>query len=161
MVTILLALGQVKEDLVALLDRTAVKGACRELGYRWRDRRLDPYTTLHPFLLQVLSPHFSPGISTAHNVSRNRGLSWGTLNTVSRYAAHKGRRSIVFGTRNALGLPSVLGRWSLGARGGSARRVEYLCAAQTAGALLVRTPVRTEAGVFLCEREAPPRRLSR
>ena len=53
MVTILPALGQVREDLVALWDRTAVERACRELGYRWRDRRLDPYTTLHLFILQV------------------------------------------------------------------------------------------------------------
>ena len=55
MVTILPALGQVREDLVTLLDRTAVEGACRELGYRWRDRQLDPYTTLHSFILQVLN----------------------------------------------------------------------------------------------------------
>ena len=55
MVTILPALGQVREDLVALLDRTAVEHACRSLGHRWRDRQLDPYTTLHSFILQVLN----------------------------------------------------------------------------------------------------------
>ncbi len=54
MVAILPALGQVKEDLVALLDRTAAEHACRELGHRWRDRQLDPFTTLHSFILQVL-----------------------------------------------------------------------------------------------------------
>ena len=42
MVTILPALGQVREDLVALLDRTAVEGACR--GGEDDDRR----TNLHP-----------------------------------------------------------------------------------------------------------------
>lgn len=54
MVTILPALGQVREDLVELLDRTAVEQICRELGYRWRDRQLDPFTTLHLFILQIL-----------------------------------------------------------------------------------------------------------
>ena len=54
MVTMLPALRQVREDLVELLDRTAVEQVCRELGYRWRDRQLDPYTTLHLFILQVL-----------------------------------------------------------------------------------------------------------
>jgi hypothetical protein len=54
MVTILPALRQVREDLAELSDRTAVEQACRELGYRWRDRQLDPYTTVHLFILQVL-----------------------------------------------------------------------------------------------------------
>lgn len=55
MVTILPALRQVREDLVKLLDRSAVERLCGEIGYRWRDRRLDPYTTLHLFILQVLN----------------------------------------------------------------------------------------------------------
>ena len=55
MVTILPALRQVREDLVALLDRKTVEQLCRELEYLWRDRQLDPYTTLHLFILQVLN----------------------------------------------------------------------------------------------------------
>jgi hypothetical protein len=55
MVTILPALRQVREDLAELLDRTTVKQVCRELEYIWRDRQLDPYTTLHLFILQVLN----------------------------------------------------------------------------------------------------------
>jgi hypothetical protein len=54
MVTILPVLRQVCEDLVSLLDRTAVERACHALGHRWRPRRLDPFTTLHVFILQVL-----------------------------------------------------------------------------------------------------------
>ena len=54
MVTILPAVRQVREDLVRLLDREAVERLCREIGHRWRDRSLDPYTTLHLFILQVL-----------------------------------------------------------------------------------------------------------
>ncbi len=54
MVTILPALRQVRKDLAELLSRTAVEQVCRRLGYRWLDRLLDPYTTLHLFVLQVL-----------------------------------------------------------------------------------------------------------
>ena len=54
MVTILPALRQVREDLAGLLERDVVEQACRELDYRWRDRELDPYSTLHLFILQVL-----------------------------------------------------------------------------------------------------------
>ncbi len=53
MVTILPALRQVREDLAGLLERTEVERVCRELGYAWRDRQLDPWTTLHLFVLQV------------------------------------------------------------------------------------------------------------
>jgi hypothetical protein len=55
MVTILPALRQVREDLAELLDRAAVKKICRELDYTWRERQLNPYTTLHLFILQVLN----------------------------------------------------------------------------------------------------------
>jgi len=55
MVTILPALRQVREDLAGLLERKEVERVCRELGYAWRDRRLDPYTTLHLFILQVVN----------------------------------------------------------------------------------------------------------
>jgi hypothetical protein len=55
MVTILPALRQVREDLVRILDRDTVEGVCKGLGYRWRDRQLDPWTTLHLFILQVLN----------------------------------------------------------------------------------------------------------
>ncbi len=55
MVTILPALGQVREDLVNLLERAAVERLCDEVGHRWRDRDLDPYTTLHMFILQVVN----------------------------------------------------------------------------------------------------------
>ena len=54
MVTILPALRQVREDLAGLLDRAAVEQLCRELEYLWRDRQLDPFTTLHLFIQQVL-----------------------------------------------------------------------------------------------------------
>lgn len=55
MVTILPALRQVREDLVQILNPPTIAELCRELGYRWRDRQLDPWTTLHLFILQVLN----------------------------------------------------------------------------------------------------------
>src|ERR1051325_564026 len=55
MVTILPALRQVREDLAELLDRATVNRVCRELEYSGRDRQLDPYTTLHLFILQVVN----------------------------------------------------------------------------------------------------------
>ncbi len=55
MVTILPALRQVREDLVRILDRDTVERLCGELRYRWRSRRLDPWTTLHLLILQVLN----------------------------------------------------------------------------------------------------------
>jgi hypothetical protein len=73
MVTILPALRQVREDLVQMLDRPTVERICREVGYRWRDGALDPYQTLHLFILQVLNqntamthlPHLSGEAFTA------------------------------------------------------------------------------------------------
>ncbi|MBU1694952.1 MAG: hypothetical protein KKC51_13440 [Verrucomicrobia bacterium] len=55
MVTILPALKRIRKDLVKLLDRAAVERICRELGYEWRARQLDPHTTLHLFILQVVN----------------------------------------------------------------------------------------------------------
>lgn len=55
MVTILPALRQVREDLVELLERDTVAKVCRELGYTWRERQLDPYVTLHLFILQIMN----------------------------------------------------------------------------------------------------------
>lgn len=54
MVTILPALRQVREDLIRILDRAAIEGLCREVGHRWRSGPLDPFNTLHLFILQVL-----------------------------------------------------------------------------------------------------------
>jgi hypothetical protein len=55
MVTILPALRQVREDLAGFLERKEVERICRELEYTWRERQLDPYTTLHLFILQIVN----------------------------------------------------------------------------------------------------------
>ena len=48
------ALGRVRKDLPNLLDEKALRELCRKDGLRWRERILDPVTTIHLFLLQVL-----------------------------------------------------------------------------------------------------------
>lgn len=101
MVTILPALRQVREDLVRILDRSTVERLCHELGHRWRDRHLDPYTTLHLFILQVLNqntamthlPHLSGERFTAAAYCQAR--------------RHPGRR----GCRPLEGTSRLAGRW--------------------------------------------------
>jgi len=52
--TITQALARVKEDLWRLLQPEAIIEVCRQCGHEWRERVLDPVTTIHLFLLQVL-----------------------------------------------------------------------------------------------------------
>ena len=47
-------LQRIKDDLRAFLPEPMIIAACREAGHRWRKRLLDPVTTLHLFILQVL-----------------------------------------------------------------------------------------------------------
>ena len=42
------------DDPLGVLGRGAVEAVCRELGHRWRERELDPATTVAPFVQQVL-----------------------------------------------------------------------------------------------------------
>jgi Transposase DDE domain len=51
MVTIL---GRLRQDLAADLSADAIKDACKEEKYSWRDRLLNPVTTVYLFILQVL-----------------------------------------------------------------------------------------------------------
>jgi DDE family transposase len=48
------ALGRIKRNPLSVVDRRTVERVCREVGYRWRDRELDPATTLALFVQQVL-----------------------------------------------------------------------------------------------------------
>lgn len=45
---------QIKRRFCQLLPRDAILDACRDAGHRWRNRRFDPVTTVHLFVLQVL-----------------------------------------------------------------------------------------------------------
>jgi hypothetical protein len=48
------ALGRVRKDLASLLDETALREPCRGEGMTWRERLLDPVTTIHLSLAQIL-----------------------------------------------------------------------------------------------------------
>lgn len=48
------ALRQIKSDVARALDASLITNICRELGHSWRERALDPVTTVQGFLLQVL-----------------------------------------------------------------------------------------------------------
>ena len=48
------ALRHIKAELAALLDAPTILALCREVGYQWRARLLDPVTTVHLFILQIL-----------------------------------------------------------------------------------------------------------
>jgi hypothetical protein len=51
MVTIL---GRLRQDLAVALSADAIQEACREETYSWRDRLLNPATTVYLFILQIL-----------------------------------------------------------------------------------------------------------
>lgn len=47
-------LARLRQDLAQILHPDSIRSACHEAGYRWRNRELDPVTTVLLFLLQVL-----------------------------------------------------------------------------------------------------------
>ena len=52
--TVTEALKHIQAELATLLDAPTILTLCREGGYQWRTRQLDPVTTVHLFLLQIL-----------------------------------------------------------------------------------------------------------
>jgi len=52
--TVTEALKHIQAELATLLDAPTILALCREMGYQWRERQLDPVTTVHLFLLQIL-----------------------------------------------------------------------------------------------------------
>ena len=52
--TVTEALRHIKVELAVLLEAATILALCRAVGYQWRTRQLDPVTTVHLFLLQVL-----------------------------------------------------------------------------------------------------------
>jgi hypothetical protein len=52
--TVTEALKHINAELAVLLDAPTILALCREVGYQWRSRLLDPVTTVHLFLLQIL-----------------------------------------------------------------------------------------------------------
>jgi len=54
MVSISRALARVKEDLQPFVSDEDIRNACRAAGHPWRERVLDPVTTVHLFIVQIL-----------------------------------------------------------------------------------------------------------
>jgi hypothetical protein len=48
------AVAQIKGNLAAVLPSDVITMLCQQLGHNWRKRCLDPVTTLHAFLVQIL-----------------------------------------------------------------------------------------------------------
>lgn len=48
------AVGRIKADVAHRLSAGSIRAACAAAGHPWRERVLDPVTTLHLFVLQVL-----------------------------------------------------------------------------------------------------------
>jgi hypothetical protein len=55
MASIALALRRIKDDLQPFIPETMILRACRESGHEYRERILDPVTTIHVFILQILN----------------------------------------------------------------------------------------------------------
>ena len=54
MASIAYALEHIKRDPLAVLNRRTIERVCREHDYHWRNRELDPATTVASFIQQVL-----------------------------------------------------------------------------------------------------------
>jgi hypothetical protein len=80
--TIADALGRIKQELARVLEPAMLTKLCREVGHQWRERLLDPVTTIHLFILQVLH-----GNTACAHVPRLAGKSF----TGSAYCQARGR----------------------------------------------------------------------
>lgn len=54
MASIAFALGRIKDNPLGAIDRLTVERICREHGHEWRDRELDPATTVALFVQQIV-----------------------------------------------------------------------------------------------------------
>src|SRR5437870_6668457 len=62
--------GQFKADVGQALSANTIERLCRSVGYVWRKRILDPVTTVHVFLLQILHGNMAcTGLSNLAGVS--------------------------------------------------------------------------------------------
>lgn len=64
------AIGRIKAEVGQWLEPETIRKICQTLGYTWRERVLDPVTTIHLFLLQILH-----GNTACNHVPRLGGVS--------------------------------------------------------------------------------------
>jgi Transposase DDE domain len=53
------ALRRIQEDVAHVLDPQQINAVCSEAGYQFRKRVLDPITTIHLFVMQILNGNFA------------------------------------------------------------------------------------------------------
>jgi hypothetical protein len=53
------ALRRIQADLAQVLDAAQITAVCQEVGYQFRRRLLDPITTIHLFVIQILNGNFA------------------------------------------------------------------------------------------------------
>lgn len=53
------ALRRIQAELAQVLDAAQITAVCREAGYQFRRRLLDPITTIHLFVIQILNGNFA------------------------------------------------------------------------------------------------------
>lgn len=82
MVSITRALRQIKDELATHLSPAFIESICRQFGHDWRDRVLDPVTTIHLFILQILH-----GNTACSHLPRLTGLAF----TASAYCQARAR----------------------------------------------------------------------
>jgi hypothetical protein len=96
-------LGRLKQDLAGELSPDAIKQACEEEKYSWRQRALNPVTTVYLFILQILHGntacshvvHFGPWnfTDTAYCAARKR-LPLGVLRRLAGRVAQRVRTAM-------------------------------------------------------------------
>ena len=53
------ALRCIQEELAQVLDAGQITAVCRDVGYQFRQRLLDPVATIHLFVIQILNGNFA------------------------------------------------------------------------------------------------------
>jgi hypothetical protein len=53
------ALRHIQKEIAQLLEPAAINAVCKEVGHRFRRRQLDPVTTIHLFIIQILHGNFA------------------------------------------------------------------------------------------------------
>ena len=53
------ALRRIQKEIAQLLEPAAIDAICNEVGHRFRRRQLDPVTTIHLFIIQILNGNFA------------------------------------------------------------------------------------------------------
>jgi hypothetical protein len=90
---------QFKTDAAKAISRETIEKICARLHYTWRDRLLDPTTTIHVFLLQILH-----GNTACTALSRLAGVSF----TATAYCAARARLPLALFQELFLALCSAL-----------------------------------------------------